>query len=786
MDNAKFRYDLDYKQYKDFLKTLKQLGKEADLTEEQIEQLGNNAEKSFKGLNKEASKTPKKFNGIQGAASKLGPALLATFSVQLLKEFAEGLLNVEREFKGMTRQIQRFTQQTTVQSEKTGVKVKALANTFKKDVNDVLIATNALSKQMGISFDDAFELIKKGFIQGADVQGDFLDKVKEYPVQFKNAGFSAEEFIKLATQEANGGIFSDKLLDTIKELDLSLKEMTKAQEDALRKAFGDQFTNKFIRDLKTGAISTKEAFLLIQVEAKKLGLNVQQTQTLTADLFKGAGEDAGGFKTVIEEVNKALVINLDETDKLGKAQARNLIVQEEYNAALSRLSIDLEGAGESVNIFFVKALTVGAQALSNLIEYFNIADAKSRRFARDIAEQYSDQTDEQIKKQIANSEAIVANRKEWLKELEAVGNAEKLWNEVNGASNIPEEDIATHTITIELLKEELAVRERNAAVEAKLAAEKAAREKHQAELLAKLKNGNLLLSIKEQEEADKKAKEAEKLAKKLATEQAKQDKERKARLEELNALEEKLGITRATLIDGIPEQTKVIIKSVEETKPLYDGINEFATEAGDSIAAMARSAGDLFEVDFLGDVGGLIAQIGRLVAVLTSKAIAEQAALKFPANIPAIAATAGAVISTISAIKNVSKFAEGTPYVQGAGTGTSDSIPARLSKGERVVTAANNQKYYPVYELMRKEAVNPQTALQALEIAKSPLSYAQRQGLALGQQQTKTGNTAVVEKAGGDRDPVNIHIQVSDNEIEVRRKNAKIKRLGKRYSIKDL
>ncbi len=37
-------------------------------------------------------------------------------------------------------------------------------------------------------------------------------------------------------------------------------------------------------------------------------------------------------------------------------------------------------------------------------------------------------------------------------------------------------------------------------------------------------------------------------------------------------------------------------------------------------------------------------------------------------------------------------FATGTEYVDGAGTSTSDSIPARLSKGERVVKARDNEK----------------------------------------------------------------------------------------------
>lgn len=42
----------------------------------------------------------------------------------------------------------------------------------------------------------------------------------------------------------------------------------------------------------------------------------------------------------------------------------------------------------------------------------------------------------------------------------------------------------------------------------------------------------------------------------------------------------------------------------------------------------------------------------------------------------------------------VPQFAKGVEYLNGAGTETSDSIPARLSKGERVVTADKNRKYW--------------------------------------------------------------------------------------------
>ena len=57
----------------------------------------------------------------------------------------------------------------------------------------------------------------------------------------------------------------------------------------------------------------------------------------------------------------------------------------------------------------------------------------------------------------------------------------------------------------------------------------------------------------------------------------------------------------------------------------------------------------------------------------------------------ALAGVAGAAQIAIIASQPTPAFAKGTEYVEGAGTGTSDSIHAKLSKGERVVPAKINE-----------------------------------------------------------------------------------------------
>lgn len=90
------------------------------------------------------------------------------------------------------------------------------------------------------------------------------------------------------------------------------------------------------------------------------------------------------------------------------------------------------------------------------------------------------------------------------------------------------------------------------------------------------------------------------------------------------------------------------------------------------------------------------------IAINTGKAIAagiaQSQSVPFPANIGAIATTITTVLSGIaSAISTVksAKFATGG-YVSGPGTGTSDSIPARLSNGESVMNARSTAMFGPL------------------------------------------------------------------------------------------
>ena len=186
------------------------------------------------------------------------------------------------------------------------VTAQTLSKTFDQDFNEVLSTASALVSEFGISYDEAFERIQQGLIKGGSANGEFLESLREYPTFFARAGYSVEEFQNLINTGADLSIYQDKLPDAIKEFALSVEEQTPAVRDALVNAFGEEFSDTLLKGVKDGSVTVKEALIQISDEAERLGLNSQQAQQLTADLFRGAGEDAGGALKIFEAVTASI------------------------------------------------------------------------------------------------------------------------------------------------------------------------------------------------------------------------------------------------------------------------------------------------------------------------------------------------------------------------------------------------------------------------------------------------------------------------------------------------
>lgn len=321
------------------------------------------------------------FTAIGDGAKALGKALLGLLSNPVFLAIA-GIAAAGAAFKwwydynaGLveaTRLTQQFTGKSGDDLKAFRNEVQAVADSFNADFRETLIATNALSKQFGISANEALQLVKDGFLAGGDANGEFLDTLKEYPAYFKEAGISADQFVAIVTQTNKMGIFSDKGVDAIKEANLRLREMTTATAEALD---GIGISSEQVqKDLQTG---TKTIFDVIQdVSAKlaKLPDNAATVGAAIADIFGGPGEDAGlQYLRTLKDIST----NMDEVKGkagvLAQLQEEQLQSQIELQNALSGLFDATGGNFETLTtqakVFVNQGLTAIIKGVIDVVNY---------------------------------------------------------------------------------------------------------------------------------------------------------------------------------------------------------------------------------------------------------------------------------------------------------------------------------------------------------------------------------------------------------------------------------
>lgn len=322
------------------------------------------------------------FTAMGDGAKALGKTLLGLLSNPVFLAIA-GIAAAGAAFKwwydynaGLveaTRLTQQFTGKSGDDLKAFRNEVQAVADSFNADFRETLIATNALSKQFGISANEALQLVKDGFLSGADANGEFLDTLKEYPAYFKEAGISADQFVAIVAQTNKMGIFSDKGVDAIKEANLRLREMTTATAAALD---GIGISSEQVqKDLQTGAKTTFDVMRDISAKLNKLPDSATQVGTAIADIFGDPGEDAGlQYLRTLKDIST----NMDEVKGkagvLAQLQEEQLQSQIELQNALSGLfdtiGWNFETLTTQAKVFVNQGLTAIIKGVIDVVNYF--------------------------------------------------------------------------------------------------------------------------------------------------------------------------------------------------------------------------------------------------------------------------------------------------------------------------------------------------------------------------------------------------------------------------------
>ena len=278
------------------------------------------------------------------------------------------IANVTVEYTKLNNAVANLTGLTGANLQNATVGVKTISEVFNKDFNEVLIAANSLTKEVTGDFNKSIELIKIGFLSGADASDEFLQSLREYSTQIGAAGASGEQFIEILTRAQQEGIYSDKGIDLVKEFGLRIREQTTTTTTALEQAFGKAFTKDLFDGINEGSVTTVDALVKVSDALKTNQLTAKQTQQLLADVFGGPGEDAGlRFIKILSEVDGDLSDILDTTDAYTKKQLELFDATRDLNSEQEILASQFAGTGFSMDTLITKSKALGTSLLNDIL-----------------------------------------------------------------------------------------------------------------------------------------------------------------------------------------------------------------------------------------------------------------------------------------------------------------------------------------------------------------------------------------------------------------------------------
>ena len=192
-----------------------------------------------------------------------------------------------------------------------------LRDAYQVDLSKGISSANTLMEEFGLTQQDAFDFLARGFQDGLDASGDFLDSVGEYSNQFSDAGFSAGDFFRIMESGQRGGVLgTDKIADAVKEMTIRLNEggdATKAAFGSIGLDFdkvaesvrsGDEAWADYFDEIVAGINSIEDPILRSQMQVGIFGtmaedLGVSFTEGLST--AGGAVEDFSGSIDAVDQ-----------------------------------------------------------------------------------------------------------------------------------------------------------------------------------------------------------------------------------------------------------------------------------------------------------------------------------------------------------------------------------------------------------------------------------------------------------------------------------------------------
>lgn len=232
--------------------------------------------------------------------------------------------------------------------------IQAIADVYGKDYKSILQSIDTLTSQYGITAAEALDIVKDGFIAGADANGTFLNQLGQYSGAFHDIGIQADELTALISQ-TRSGIFSEQGMQAIQMAGKRIREMGTEVQNALQTL--NINPEEITKGLEEGSISTFDVIRRISEEMKKLNPQSKEVGEVLKDVFGKQGSAAGyQLVTAFADVSTSIEECKEQTGEYGKAMEEYVDAQTELNATTAAL-FDVTQKGFDGMVMSLKTIT---------------------------------------------------------------------------------------------------------------------------------------------------------------------------------------------------------------------------------------------------------------------------------------------------------------------------------------------------------------------------------------------------------------------------------------------
>jgi len=286
--------------------------------------------------NQQIRQTETRWQKTINTAKNLLPAFSFAAILGGVARLTQKWIRWKEQLEETRHEISQLTGLTGQALDNITAKTQATAKVFEKDVKEITKTANSLSKQMEISFDGALDIIQDGLASGADISGEFLRMLEEYPAQLNEIGLNARQSVAMMSQQVTSGVFSDKGIDAIKEANIRIREMTNATREAINNI--GMSADEVQRQLMSGEKSVFEVIQEISGRMEELPPQSQKVGQAIADIFGGPGEDAGlRYLTTLHDINMNLDDIVENSDDYTKKQVELADAQERVSKSMNAM-----------------------------------------------------------------------------------------------------------------------------------------------------------------------------------------------------------------------------------------------------------------------------------------------------------------------------------------------------------------------------------------------------------------------------------------------------------------